>query len=109
MGDLELGCRSVSDGSLLFLLHLIAKMRPAAQGGSRIAIVLNGSPLFTGGAGSGEKAKSGAMCSKMTCSKLLSPCSTDMFYNTGISTYIWVLSKSQTTCTPRTCATHRCE
>ncbi len=48
------GLPRVSDGSLLFLLHLIAKMRPAEQGGSRIGIVLNGSPLFTGGAGSGE-------------------------------------------------------
>jgi type I restriction enzyme M protein len=44
----------VSDGSLQFLLHLLSKMRPAAQGGSRIGIVLNGLPLFTGGAGSGE-------------------------------------------------------
>jgi type I restriction-modification system DNA methylase subunit len=44
----------VSDGSLLFLLHLISKMRPAKDGGSRFGIVLNGSPLFTGGAGSGE-------------------------------------------------------
>jgi type I restriction enzyme M protein len=44
----------VSDGSLLFLIHLLSKMRPAADGGSRFGIVLNGSPLFTGGAGSGE-------------------------------------------------------
>jgi type I restriction-modification system DNA methylase subunit len=42
----------VSDGSLLFLLHLLSKMRPAQDGGSRFGIVLNGSPLFTGGAGS---------------------------------------------------------
>lgn len=48
------GLPRVSDGSLLFLLHLISKMRPAADGGSRFGIVLNGSPLFTGGAGSGE-------------------------------------------------------
>ena len=48
------GLPRVSDGSMLFLLHLISKMRPAAEGGSRFAIVLNGSPLFTGGAGSGE-------------------------------------------------------
>jgi type I restriction enzyme M protein len=48
------GLPRVSDGSMLFLLHLISKMRPAAEGGSRIGIVLNGSPLFTGGAGSGE-------------------------------------------------------
>ena len=48
------GLPRVSDGSLLFLLHLISKMQPAVDGGSRFAIVLNGSPLFTGGAGSGE-------------------------------------------------------
>jgi type I restriction enzyme M protein len=48
------GLPRVSDGSLQFLLHLLSKMRPAAQGGSRIGIVLNGLPLFTGGAGSGE-------------------------------------------------------
>src|SRR5258708_4984866 len=49
------GLPRVSDGSLLFLLHLISKMRPAVDGGSRFGIVLNGSPLFTGGAGSGER------------------------------------------------------
>ncbi len=48
------GLPRVSDGSLLFLLHLVAKMRPTVDGGSRFSIVLNGSPLFTGGAGSGE-------------------------------------------------------
>ena len=48
------GLPRVSDGSMLFLLHLISKMRPATEGGSRFGIVLNGSPLFTGGAGSGE-------------------------------------------------------
>ncbi|MFM7145531.1 MAG: class I SAM-dependent DNA methyltransferase, partial [Actinomycetales bacterium] len=48
------GLPRVSDGSLLFLLHLIAKMAPAKDGGSRFGIVLNGSPLFTGGTGSGE-------------------------------------------------------
>ena len=48
------GLPRVSDGSLLFLMHLLSKMRPAQDGGSRFGIVLNGSPLFTGGAGSGE-------------------------------------------------------
>ncbi|NYR27049.1 N-6 DNA methylase, partial [Escherichia coli] len=48
------GLPRVSDGSLLFLLHLISKMRDAKSGGGRIGIILNGSPLFTGGAGSGE-------------------------------------------------------
>jgi hypothetical protein len=49
------GLPRVSDGSLLFLLHLISKMRPAKDGGSRFGIVLNGSPLFTGGAGIGRE------------------------------------------------------
>jgi type I restriction enzyme M protein len=53
MAGLGLACR-VSDGSLLFLLHLISKLRDAKDGGGRIGIILNGSPLFTGGAGSGE-------------------------------------------------------
>ncbi|MCG5520409.1 class I SAM-dependent DNA methyltransferase, partial [Ectothiorhodospira sp. 9905] len=48
------GLPRVSDGSLLFLMHLVSKMRPRQEGGSRIGIILNGSPLFTGGAGSGE-------------------------------------------------------
>ena len=47
------GLPRVSDGSLLFLLHLISKMRDVSDGGARIGIILNGSPLFTGGAGSG--------------------------------------------------------
>ncbi len=59
------GLPRVSDGSLLFLLHLISKMRPAKDGGSRFGIVLNGSPLFTGGAGSGERAESNINCN--TC------------------------------------------
>jgi type I restriction enzyme M protein len=67
------GLPRVSDGSLLFLLHLISKMRPAVDGGSRIGIVLNGSPLFTGGAGSGESPRSAATCWKTTWSKPSSP------------------------------------
>ena len=51
------GLPRVSDGSLLFLMHLLSKMRPAKDGGSRFGIVLNGSPLFTGGAGSGEPSR----------------------------------------------------
>jgi type I restriction enzyme M protein len=85
------GLPRVSDGSLLFLLHLIAKMRPAAQGGSRIAIVLNGSPLFTGGAGSGESEIRRYVLENDLLEAIIA-LPTDMFYNTGISTYIWVLS-----------------
>ena len=85
------GLPRVSDGSLLFLLHLISKMRPAQQGGSRFGIVLNGSPLFTGGAGSGES----EICRYVLENDLLEAIvalPTDMFYNTGIATYVWILS-----------------
>lgn len=85
------GLPRVSDGSLLFLLHLIAKMRPANQGGSRLAIVLNGSPLFTGGAGSGESEIRRYVLENDLLEAIIA-LPTDMFYNTGISTYIWVLS-----------------
>jgi type I restriction enzyme M protein len=85
------GLPRVSDGSLLFLLHLVSKMRPPAEGGSRLAIVLNGSPLFTGGAGSGESEIRRALLERDLVEAIIA-LPTDMFYNTGISTYIWVLS-----------------
>ena len=85
------GLPRVSDGSLLFLLHLIAKMTPAKDGGSRIAIVLNGSPLFTGGAGSGESEIRRYVLENDLLEAIVA-LPTDMFYNTGISTYIWVLT-----------------
>ncbi len=85
------GLPRVSDGSLLFLLHLISKMRPAVDGGSRIGIVLNGSPLFTGGAGSGESEIRRYVLENDLVEAIVA-LPTDMFYNTGISTYIWILS-----------------
>jgi type I restriction enzyme M protein len=85
------GLPRVSDGSLLFLLHLTAKMRPAVDGGSRIGIVLNGSPLFTGGAGSGESEIRRYVLENDLVEAIIG-LPTDMFYNTGISTYIWILS-----------------
>jgi type I restriction enzyme M protein len=85
------GLPRVSDGSLLFLLHLLSKMRPAAQGGSRIGIVLNGSPLFTGGAGSGESEIRRYVLENDLVEAIVA-LPTDMFYNTGISTYVWILS-----------------
>ena len=89
------GLPRVSDGSLLFLLHLISKMRDPKDGGSRIAIVLNGSPLFTGGAGSGEsEIRKWIIEQDMLEAIIALP--TDMFYNTGIATYIWVLSNHKT-------------
>ena len=85
------GLPRVSDGSLLFLLHLLSKMRPATQGGSRIGIVLNGSPLFTGGAGSGESEIRRYVLENDLVEAIVA-LPTDMFYNTGISTYVWILS-----------------
>lgn len=85
------GLPRVSDGSLLFLMHLIKKMRPVRDGGGRAAIVLNGSPLFTGGAGSGESEIRKYVLENDLLEALIA-LPTDMFYNTGISTYIWVLT-----------------
>jgi type I restriction enzyme M protein len=85
------GLPRVSDGSLLFLLHLISKMRPAVDGGSRFGIVLNGSPLFTGGAGSGESEIRRYVLENDLLEAIIT-LPTDMFYNTGISTYVWIIS-----------------
>ncbi|HWV16759.1 MAG TPA: class I SAM-dependent DNA methyltransferase [Cellvibrio sp.] len=105
------GLPRVSDGSLLFLLHLISKLREpqgdvqgrksvaegrtsGATGGGRIGIILNGSPLFTGGAGSGEsEIRRYILESDLLEAIVALP--TDMFYNTGIATYIWVLSNKK--------------
>ena len=85
------GLPRVSDGSLLFLMHLLSKMRPPKEGGSRIGIVLNGSPLFTGGAGSGEsEIRRYVLENDLVDAIVALP--TDMFYNTGISTYVWILT-----------------
>ncbi|EKS9916715.1 SAM-dependent DNA methyltransferase [Burkholderia multivorans] len=88
------GLPRVSDGSMLFLLHLISKMRPAVDGGCRFGIVLNGSPLFTGGAGSGEsEIRRYALENDLVEAIVGLP--TDMFYNTGIATYVWILSNKK--------------
>lgn len=87
-GRFGAGLPRVSDGSLLFLQHLIAKMKPE---GARIGIILNGSPLFTGGAGSGESEIRRYILEHDLLDTLVA-LPTDMFYNTGIATYIWVLS-----------------
>jgi type I restriction enzyme M protein len=85
------GLPRVSDGSLLFLMHLLSKMRLATDGGSRFGIVLNGSPLFTGGAGSGESEIRRYVLENDLVEAIIG-LPTDMFYNTGISTYVWILS-----------------
>lgn len=88
------GLPRVSDGSLLFLMHLVKKMRPAEQGGGRVGIVLNGSPLFTGGAGSGESnIRKYLLESDLVDAIVGLP--TDLFYNTGIATYVWILDNNK--------------
>ncbi|PIB90508.1 class I SAM-dependent DNA methyltransferase [Caulobacter sp. FWC2] len=88
------GLPRVSDGSLLFLLHLLSKMRPAVDGGSRFGIVLNGSPLFTGGAGSGESEIRRYLLENDLVEAIIA-LPTDMFYNTGIATYVWIVSNKK--------------
>lgn len=89
------GLPRVSDGSLLFLLHLISKLRDTREGGSRIGIILNGSPLFTGGAGSGESEIRRYILEADLLEAIVA-LPTDMFYNTGIATYVWLLSNKKT-------------
>ena len=101
------GLPRVSDGSLLFLMHLVSKFRlPASkleqagqptsksQSGGRIGIILNGSPLFTGGAGSGESEIRRYMLETDLVEAIIA-LPTDMFYNTGIATYVWILSNKK--------------
>jgi type I restriction enzyme M protein len=88
------GLPRVSDGSLLFLLHLISKMRPKSEGGSRIGIILNGSPLFTGGEGSGESEIRRYILENDLLEAIIAM-PNDMFFNTGIATYIWILSNNK--------------
>ncbi|CAN7518403.1 type I restriction-modification system subunit M [Caballeronia sp. LjRoot34] len=88
------GLPRVSDGSMLFLMHLLSKMRAARDGGSRFGIVLNGSPLFTGGAGSGESEIRRYVLENDLVEAIIG-LPVDMFYNTGIATYIWVLSNKK--------------
>jgi type I restriction enzyme M protein len=85
------GLPRVSDGSLLFLLHMLSKMRPAVEGGCRFGIVLNGSPLFTGGAGSGESEIRRYLLENDLVEAIVA-LPTDMFFNTGIATYVWIVT-----------------
>lgn len=87
------GLPRISDGSLLFLQHMISKMKPrsAAGGGSRIAIVLSGSPLFSGGAGSGESEIRRWIIENDRLEGIVG-LPDQMFYNTGISTYVWIVT-----------------
>lgn len=91
------GTPRTSDGQLLFLLHLISKMKPVTAEnpqGSRLAIIMNGSPLFTGDAGSGEsEIRRYVLENDLVEGIVAMP--NDLFYNTGISTYIWILTNNK--------------
>ncbi|MBK1631835.1 restriction endonuclease subunit M [Thiohalocapsa halophila] len=89
-GRFGAGTPRVSDGQLLFLQHMISKMRDD-ETGSRIGIVMNGSPLFTGGAGSGESEIRRWMLENDWVEAIVA-LPTDLFYNTGIQTYVWLLN-----------------
>ena len=89
-GRFGAGTPRVSDGQLLFLQHMISKMRDD-ETGSRIGIVMNGSPLFTGGAGSGESEIRRWMLENDWVEAIVA-LPTDLFYNTGIQTYVWLLT-----------------
>lgn len=87
----------VSDGALLFLIHMLSKCRPWVKGseqdtGSRLAIVFNGSPLFTGGAGSGESEIRRWVIEEHDWLEAIIALPEQMFYNTSIGTFVWVLS-----------------
>lgn len=93
-GRFGAGLPRVSDGSLLFLMHLVSKMRSAKEGGGRVGIVLNGSALLTGGAGQGEsEIRRWVLENDLVEAIIALP--KDMFYNTGIPTYIWLLDNDK--------------
>ena len=85
------GLPRISDGQLLFLLHMLAHVRSRAEGGSRVAIIMNGSPLFTGDAGSGESEIRRWILENDLLEALIA-LPEQLFYNTGIATYVWVLT-----------------
>lgn len=90
-GRFGAGLPRISDGQMLFLQHMLSKMRPAADGGGRIAIVMNGSPLFTGDAGSGESEIRRWILENDWLEAIVAM-PEQLFYNTGISTYVWILT-----------------
>ncbi len=94
-GRFGAGTPRISDGSLLFLQHMISKMTPIDKGGSRVAIVFNGSPLFSGDAGSGESEIRRWIIENDLLEAIIG-LPDQLFYNTGISTYIWILTNRKT-------------
>jgi type I restriction enzyme M protein len=90
-GRFGAGLPRINDGSFLFLQHMISKMKPVEEGGSRLAIVFNGSPLFTGAAGSGESEIRRWIIENDWLEAVVA-LPDQLFYNTGISTYFWVVT-----------------
>lgn len=95
-GRFGAGLPRISDGQLLFLQHLLSKMKPTSEDekGSRIAIIMNGSPLFTGDAGSGESQIRKCVIENDLVEAIVAM-PEQLFYNTGISTYIWILTNNK--------------
>jgi len=91
VGRFPAGTPRISDGQLLFLEHMLTHMKPPEEGGSRAAIIMNGSPLFTGDAGSGESEIRRWILENDWLEALIA-LPEQLFYNTGIATYVWVLS-----------------
>ncbi|WP_174615171.1 type I restriction-modification system subunit M [Virgibacillus ihumii] len=93
-GRFGAGLPRIGDGQLLFLQHLVSKMKPVTEdnpNGSRVAIIMNGSPLFTGDAGSGESEIRKYLFENDLVEGIIA-LPNELFYNTGISTYIWILT-----------------
>src|SRR5207249_973726 len=85
------GLPLIRDGQLLFLQHMLSHMKPTDEGGARVAIIMNGSPLFTGDAGSGESEIRRWILENDWLEALIA-LPEQLFYNTGIATYVWVLT-----------------
>jgi type I restriction enzyme M protein len=90
-GRFAAGLPRISDGQLLFLMHMLAHAKSAEEGGSRIAIIMNGSPLFTGDAGSGESEIRRYILENDLLEALIA-LPEQLFYNTGIATYVWAVT-----------------
>jgi type I restriction enzyme M protein len=90
-GRFSAGLPRISDGQLLFLQHLLGRMKEPKDGGSRVAIIMNGSPLFTGDAGSGESEIRRWVLENDWLETIVA-LPEQLFYNTGIATYIWILT-----------------
>ncbi len=93
-GRFGAGLPRISDGQLLFVQHMVSKMRDPEDGGGRIAVFLNGSPLFTGSAGSGESEVRRYLLEHDLVDAIVAM-PNDFFFNTGIATYIWLIDNDK--------------